>query len=263
MATPEDLDDQLEQKKWLVNRFEAYMENMLKELSNVRELFKVRVSRIEVELQQLRDKILAAVAFIATALLGISSAAFYDQLGVNYQLIVLILLVDILLGLIVFIVFFLLIRSLNSIIQSGDMAFVSAMDRLNFLNGGFTTLTEEIQELEIERLQFFLHYQKFAGVAVRVEQIDAYDILLSSFVLKNKVTSFMFTYTLKSELKGAINLGTELMKSGIELFMLYEEEFNRYEIDFLTLNYIHRSFLESFKITFPTSQVTNSGAPIQ
>jgi hypothetical protein len=162
MAMPDDWDDQLEQKKWLVDRFEAFMESMLIELTNVRELFKVRVSRIEMTLKEWRNWILAGVVFVATVLLGISSA-FYSQIGVNYQLIIQILFIDIISGIIAFIVLFILREKAYSVIQSGDLAFVSAINKLNTLNGYFIVATEDIHDLEIERLNFFLDYQKFAG----------------------------------------------------------------------------------------------------
>lgn len=110
IQTAENLDD----KKWLVNRFEVQMENMIREITTVRETFNSYATKAETEFKELRSISLAVVAIAAALILGIS----YDQIGITYPNIITAIVVVIIAGIGSFILLTFLKKKAHSIVMA-------------------------------------------------------------------------------------------------------------------------------------------------
>jgi hypothetical protein len=236
--------DDMEQKKWFVNRFEVTMEGLKKALMTSKETFSTYANRIEIGFKEGRTITLAGMALIASVILGIA-----EQLGISYPYIIGIVLSVIFAGMAMLVLLSILSQRAYSNIRNVNSAFLKAIDELNFLSGQYYSITFELEGTKIERLEFFLYYTQFAGGTVRLPIIDALTKMSKSLLFRG----------LRSQLSQAIQVGNKHMIDTKKYYYEAEQLFHDYEDDFSELTEIHGTFLERYNIIYPNPQIkTNS-----
>lgn len=100
-------------------------------------------------------------------------------------------------------------KKAHSIVMEVDLAFLSALDKLNFLIGHYIEVSVDIQEIDIDRLGFFINYGWFAGIISRLEQKDTYDKVYKSVLFRG----------LRSQIEEPVKLGKAQMDFGVEFIM--------------------------------------------
>ena len=150
----------LEEKKWLVQRFDVGLRSLTSELTVARETFKSRVSRIEMSIKDWRNAILAAVTFVAATIFGISSG-YPSEIQAYRQWIILILTTDVFIGIAAFIILSILRERAYSLIRSSEGSILFSLHRMYFLENYFNRGIVPIHEVSIKRLEFFVNYLPF------------------------------------------------------------------------------------------------------
>ena len=171
----------IEQKKWLINRFEAAMDVNKEELITMRETFNSYINRIDIGLKEGRTITLTAVALIASVVLGIA----YEQIKISYSYIIGIILSIIIVEMVVFVVLSIFRQRAYSIIRQVDLAFFFAIDKMNIVEGVHMINTVNLQKIEIDRLEFFVDYSRFAAMVVRLPLLDAYTSVYNSLLFRS------------------------------------------------------------------------------
>ena len=205
----------IEQKKWLVNRIEVSLENMIKDLETHRQTFNSYVGRVDIEFKEWRNTIFAVVAIIISVILGLSR----DQLGNSYLYIITVVIGGI-------VAFFILSRvrlKAYSIVQNVDVSYLYAVEKLNGTFGRFNGATVNLQGMEIDRLKFFDDYIVFASAAADLEPLDAFTQAYKSVLLRS--------------LRSRVRLSVDSYK-------------NRWILELGFINYMNRIFIVTNRISW-------------
>lgn len=174
---------EVDAKKWYIHRTEKTLEAVIKNLESERTQNKSEADLIEDKFMSVRNPILSATPIALSIILGLYSARIFDQFILQ-----ILLFADVFIGLIAFIVFSLIKRKIHHLILSMDNDYAIAVHALDYLATYITFNTSFLDEIQLDRLEFFLVYTRFAASTVGAILISGlYNISKSVFFRKTKL----------------------------------------------------------------------------
>lgn len=243
--TSTESSDVIEQKKWLVNRFEVRMEGSIGDIKATRDTINSVLSRIEIGYKELRTIILAAVGLIVSVIVGIAGIA-YTQLGISYPYIITIILSTIIVGTGLVVLVTILRQRAYSIILEVDTTLLSVINKLNKVYFRFVDQTATtLDDVEIHELAFFYFYLLFAYGAVRLPERDVYGKVFKSRLFRSINIEMGANYL-------AIN---KVLDSTVNNYKAWEQIFHQHKDNFSALRSIHDPFLKEYGIVYPYPQI--------
>jgi hypothetical protein len=215
-------------KKWHMDRIQTLVGSYVQMFESERARFRPRIEIVENDLTALRNGFLGGASFAAPPFLTLYSAGLWKEL------ILALFAVDIIVGLITFVVFTVLKDKARNLILIMDSGYFLAANKLTDLNNLFIKETYFIDKIEDDRILFFWAYLAFASLAVRVYLIDIFNDMYKSKLF----------WRIKPRLLLSLNLQKQLVKQAKQVYEDQKLPWSKYSSDLEKLNPYIEEFLK-------------------